>query len=71
MAYVTSQRATGAPVLTWFGDVLAAWSVARERHAVYAKTLKELSGLSDRELADINLGRSQITEVAREAAYGK
>ena len=71
MAYVTSQGAAGTGVVAWFGDVLAAWAVARERRAVYAKTVAELSALTDRELSDINLSRSQITEVAAEAAYGK
>ena len=71
MPYVTSQSPVGTGVVAWFGDVLAAWAVARERRAVYARTLKELSGLSDRELSDINLSRSQIKDVAHEAAYGK
>lgn len=71
MAYVTSQGAVGTGVVAWFGDVLAAWAVARQRRAVYARTVKELSGLTDRELSDINLSRSQITEVAFEAAFGK
>ncbi len=71
MAYVTSQGATVTGVVAWFGDVLAAWAVARERRAVYARTVQELSGLSDRDLSDINLSRSQITEVAFEAAFGK
>jgi uncharacterized protein YjiS (DUF1127 family) len=71
MAYVTSHGATGTGVVAWFGDVLAAWAAARERRAVYARTVMELSGLTDRELSDINLSRSQITEVAFEAAFGK
>jgi uncharacterized protein YjiS (DUF1127 family) len=71
MAYVTSQGATGTGVVAWFGDVLAAWAAARECRAVYARTVMELSGLTDRELSDINLSRSQITEVAFEAAFGK
>lgn len=71
MAYVTSHGATGTGIVVWFGDVVAAWAVARQRRAVYARTFKELSGLTDRELNDISLSRSQIEDVAREAAYGK
>ena len=71
MAYVTSQRAFGATAMAWFGDVVAAWANAHERRSVYTRTLRELSSLTNRELADINLSRSQIIEVSHEAAYGK
>ncbi|TGD42096.1 DUF1127 domain-containing protein [Pseudotabrizicola sediminis] len=53
------------------GDVLAKWTVARERRAVYLQTLNELSAMSDRDLADINVARVSIEDIAREAAYGK
>lgn len=71
MAYVNSQRADGITVTQWVGDVLARWNDARERRAVYVRTIEELSAMSDRDLADINLARVQIEDVAREAAYGK
>lgn len=38
------------------------------RNAIYRKTVNELSGLSNRELADIGISRAQIDEIAREAA---
>ncbi len=44
-------------------------AAARER-AVYAKTVRELDRLSDRELSDIGLGRSDIHDVARKTALG-
>lgn len=34
----------------------------------YARTIKELEGLSSRELADLGISRSDIQRVAREAA---
>ncbi len=34
----------------------------------YRQTLRELDGLSDRELADLGFGRSDIRAVARQAA---
>ena len=71
MAYVNSQRADGMTVTQWVGDVLARWNDARERRAVYVRTIEELSAMSDRDLADINLARVQIEDVAHEAAYGK
>ncbi len=37
---------------------------------VYRKTFAELNALSDRELTDLGLGRTDIRRVARDAAYG-
>lgn len=71
MAYVNSHRAEGNTVTQWVGDVLARWNEARERRALYLRTVEELSAMSDRDLADINLSRVQIEDIAREAAYGK
>lgn len=44
---------------------------AYQRRRVFNETLRELSALSGRELADLGIHRSMITRVAREAAYGK
>jgi len=38
------------------------------RWQVYNRTVNELSGLDDRSLADINVSRSEIRALAREAA---
>lgn len=43
---------------------------AYKRHLVYRATFNELSKLSDRELYDLGIDRSQIDEVAREATFG-
>ncbi len=48
----------------WFDDY-------RSRRSVFRRTLKELSALSDRDLADLGIHRSMIIGLAREAAYGK
>ena len=40
-------------------------------HRKYLATYDELNSLSDRELADLNLSRLSIRDVAREAVYGK
>lgn len=71
MAYANTQTIAGIPVSGWIGDVLAKWTVARERRAVYLQTLNELSAMSDRDLADISVSRLQIEDIARDAAYGK
>ena len=41
------------------------------RRQLYNRTLAELQSLSDRDLTDLGLSRSNIAEVAREAAYAK
>ncbi|MFN3662681.1 MAG: DUF1127 domain-containing protein [Yoonia sp.] len=38
---------------------------------VYMTTLRELSSLSDRDLSDLGLSRTDIKAIALEAAYGK
>ncbi|MFL4470598.1 DUF1127 domain-containing protein [Tateyamaria armeniaca] len=40
----------------------------RQTHAVYTKTLNELSAMSSRELADIGVHRSEIPNIAAAAA---
>ncbi len=42
---------------------------ARARFRAYMRTHAELSGLSDRELADIGIARADISSVAYEDAY--
>lgn len=41
-----------------------------DRNRVYRITVRELNSLSDRELADLGLARSQIRGIALEAANG-
>lgn len=70
MAYVNSSRAVR---VTLADRIAALFAVAREanaRRAIYSQTLRELNGLSDRDLSDLGLTRANITSVAREAAYG-
>ena len=44
---------------------------ARVRRAAYRQTVRELGGLSARELDDLGIQRSMITRIATEAAWGK
>lgn len=46
----------------------AEWDAWRARRALFRQTYDELAALSDRELADIGLHRTEIGRVAREAA---
>lgn len=68
MAYALSSRAAASERPSGLFSTLGA-ALARRR--VYARTLAELSDLTDRELADLGISRLSICDVAREAAYGK
>jgi uncharacterized protein YjiS (DUF1127 family) len=73
MAYASSNR-TATTTLS-FGEriaeirkeLIAAWRANR----VYRETLRELQGLSARELNDLGLNATTLREIALEAAYGK
>ena len=68
MSYVMSSRAASSHAGSGLFSSLGA-ALARRR--VYSRTLAELRGLTDRELADLGISRLTIADVAREAAYGK
>jgi uncharacterized protein YjiS (DUF1127 family) len=46
---------------------LGAW---RERRAIFNNTVAELNALTDRDLADLGIPRTDIRRIARDAAYG-
>ena len=52
-----------------FAALAADWRAALERRRVYRQTLNELLALSDRELADLGLHRSQLRSIAWQAAH--
>lgn len=59
---------------SWLGQrVVGYWPELGERLALYRHyraTLDELTMLSDRELADIGMHRSNLRDIAREHVYG-
>ena len=71
MAYVNNTRSASPALSAEVGGIFKSIKVALERRAVYARTVRELNSLSDRELADLGISRLSIPQVAREAAYGK
>lgn len=71
MAYVNSSRATSYGIFDRVAAVVKAVRVGLERRRVFKQTVRELSALSNRELADLGIHRTMITRVANEAAYGK
>lgn len=69
MAYATDISISTQSGLT--ARVSTAFNAARAyfaRRAVYNETYSELSALSNRELADLGMSRSEIRRVAMEAA---
>ena len=73
MAYATHPTRTFET--SWLGQrVVSRWPELGERLALYRHylaTLDELSMLSDRELADIGMHRSNLNDIAREHVYGR
>ena len=73
MAYTTDLR-TGAANRSLRDRATGLFALLAERrakHGVYRTTVNELQSLTDRDLADLGLHRSEIRRVALEAAYGK
>ena len=49
-------------------ELAARWRDRAQRRAVYLRTVRELNGCSDRDLADLSIARSDIPRIAAEAA---
>jgi uncharacterized protein YjiS (DUF1127 family) len=69
MAHIVTPAALGNR--SAFSTLKAKLAERLARYRVYRQTLAELGHLSERELADLGIHRSQITSIATEAAYGK
>ncbi len=66
MAYV---NATNTPSFAdRFAALLSGLETRRKQRSIYRSTFNELSRLSNRELADLGMGRSQIRSIALETA---
>jgi len=71
MAYVNTNRIARKGLADRLALVKDAVLTAIAQRRTYLRTVAELNGLSDRELADLGISRLGITEIAHEAAYGK
>jgi uncharacterized protein YjiS (DUF1127 family) len=71
MAYVNSTRSIDAAIADGVSNAVKNVRERFEQYQVYRTTLRELSALSGRELADLGMHRSQIRSIALDAAYGK
>ena len=71
MAYASELKTnSGAGLFSALRTAVARLAERRAKYRMYRETLAELSGLSNRELADLGLHRSMLTRVAYQAAYG-
>lgn len=69
MAYVNTSIQSS--VLSRISAATSGIMAALRKRQVYLTTMRELNGLSDRDLSDLGIHRSMLNEIAREAAYGK
>jgi uncharacterized protein YjiS (DUF1127 family) len=71
MTYVNSTRIARNGLMDRLAALKDTIATALNQRRLYSATIRELSALSDRELADLGMSRLSIYEVAREAAFGK
>lgn len=71
MAYANTTRMANAGLGDRLTGLVASVKQALAQRRIYRDTVRELNGLTTRELADLGIHRSMITRVAMEAAYGK
>ena len=69
MAYATQTLTLSAGISARLTAVVANLKDSMARRAMFKQTVRELSTLSNRELADLGLSRSMIKSIAYEAAY--
>ncbi|AXQ92899.1 DUF1127 domain-containing protein [Cereibacter azotoformans] len=70
MAYANTTRIGHHGLGDRVSALVASVKLALARRRIYRQTVRELNGLTTRELADLGIHRSMITRVAMEAAYG-
>lgn len=68
MATVYNSFLSAAPLKNRFEAAIAAIVEGAQRRKLYRTTYNELQNLSNRELADLGIGRSEIRRLAIEAA---
>ena len=71
MANAVSVAPSVNPVVAYVANAYANFQEVRARRSVYYTTLRELQALTNRDLADLGLCRSNIKSIAYEHAYGK
>ncbi len=71
MAYVINAPMATANPVAKLTKLFAAFRASMAKQRVYYATLRELESLSKRELDDIGISSEQISEIARQGAFGK
>ena len=71
MAFVNTTRAAHPAFGDKFASLLDSVKTAMARRAIFRQTMRELRALSDKDLGDLGIHRSEIRRMAQEAAYGK
>ncbi|MDO6590250.1 DUF1127 domain-containing protein [Loktanella sp. D2R18] len=70
MAYQVQTQFAGASFGARFNAFRSEIAQKIAAHKVYTSTVNELQSLSNRDLADLGVSRSDIKRIALEAAYG-
>ena len=70
MAHVSTSFSTGFSFAARIEALVEAFKEAREQRQKYNQTVRELSGMSDRDLADIGISRFDIKDIAEQHVYG-
>jgi uncharacterized protein YjiS (DUF1127 family) len=68
MAYVHAPRALELNIAHRLHGTIEGFKAFRARRAAYNRVYNELALLTDRDLADIGIVRSQISEIAHQEA---
>jgi len=70
MAYMNTTTANTTSVFARIAGAFEALATRYKQHRMYRETFDGLSALSNRDLADLGLSRSDIKRIAMEAARG-
>lgn len=65
MAHALNTTSLSADIAASLQGIASKWRAAREKRAVYNRVFQDLATLSDRDLADIGIARTDIDRIAR------
>lgn len=68
MTHIVERQEQPLSVVASLRGILGGWRKDLQRHRAFERTYAELASLTDRELSDIGIGRSQIVDLAWDAA---
>lgn len=69
MAYVNSASAASTSFVTGISSAVETLVTRYKQYRMYRETFDGLNALTDRELRDLGLSRSELRSVAQESAY--